>query len=116
MSRLRQHQVDGRRDAVPLPLFGCELSAAGSGEGVRLDAPPFRTGFPRARDIAPLLEAVERGEERSGLDAEGAARELCAGRGGTRCPCCGPDWGVWRLGGWGVPWSGSPGGAMPVSI
>src|SRR5262249_3107300 len=75
-SSLAEHLRDGERDGRPLFLFHGEPPAAGRGQLVTLDAAAQIVGRPLAGDQPFALEAMERREERSRFDAEGAAGDL----------------------------------------
>src|SRR5512132_1254010 len=76
MSGSLESELDGDGDALPLSGLDVELSSAGGGELVVLGAAVVFGRPPAGGKPAGCLETVERGEERSGPDIEGAARDL----------------------------------------
>src|SRR5688572_20655908 len=72
-----QDEPDGAGDPGPVPLLDSELAAAGGRQPVELRAPPLCSRAPFTFKIAFLFEPMQRRKQRTSLDTEGAAGDLC---------------------------------------
>src|SRR6202789_572198 len=71
-----QRLGDRERNAIPAPGFEFELFTSGLGKAIKLGAAVIFGIAPEGRDPALFLHAVQRGEERAGLNDEGTAGDL----------------------------------------